>query len=129
MQLLPRREGEPIELEPHLHVWKRVEAQHGALGFLYVEHRYLRSRLDVQSTILYLCALQAGEDVQLQEVEDAIQFNGLMRVQEIVEELFEDIFKARPKIELLPGQEQQNGEVTQATPLVSGDSQQSGPSL
>ncbi len=121
MQFLPRKDGEAIELEPHLHIWKRLEAEHGALGNLYVEHRYLRSRLDVQLKVLYLCALHAGEDVQMKDIEDAVQNLGLMRVQEIVEELFEDIFKARPKIELLPGQEEQQPEqVNQATPLVNG---------
>lgn len=129
MHLLKRAVGEAIELEPHLRVWKRVEAEHGALGSLYVEHRYLRSRLDVQLKVLYLCALNAGEDVQMTDIEDAVMHVGLMQVQEIVEELFENIFKARPKIELLPGQEEQQSEqVNQATPLVSGDSSRSGPS-
>lgn len=99
MPTLPRRDGLDLELRPSIQLWLEIERQFGALGALYKAHRELEFRLDVYLTLLYKAARAVETNdptLTFADVQQAVADLGLLRAFEIVDALFDDIFKVRP---------------------------------
>lgn len=101
VSVLPRVDGAPLQLATSLAMWRRLErefcppAPGPGLGALYLEHKLMRLRLDVTLAIIHAAAQVVDTRVEFTDVERHVLTVGLVHAHTIVDELFEDLFRAR----------------------------------
>lgn len=122
VSVLPRADGAPLPLATSVGMWRRIErefcppAPGPGLGALYLEHKLMRLRLDLCVALIHAAAQVHDERVEFAAVERAVAACGLVQAHSIVDELFEDIFRARaPTVPVEEG-------AAAGVPLVGGGS-------